>query len=719
MDLMNNLLLPKILKMISKFMYFLILFKIYMSLCDFVIVKYSEFNDIFNGEHIGKTYKSWTDIISNRHNRFLLKSSLKNEMLLECMYILTYKDEICCFFIYDNYLYYGDIFDILVNPHKNKDEIISVLINLLSDKCYILVIHNTKYLSLNNEVYYENIDFDFLDDNKYKVYTINNNDSNTSTNFSYIILSISKITGGIPVIVNVYKSEHDTTVSQSFETNLIYAKYDISSDINNFSRFFHKVLFETPLCICSNNYNISDDTWFNLYPQTNHNKIDFKQLHLIEEIIDINDKRYHIIYGIEYDNYSLYYEDTDYMDGHYKKIEKIKNDIKYKNWMIVYQYIKKYYKPYKKFEKDWDNFKLLDLPSLVLNNILSYLDISDILSFRQSNTKCNYIFKKYSPSFDNNILNINNGDIVSFDINIDKNLKLVKYLNNQFNNTTSNPKIYFNVTNCCSYIDNKIKYNIDIDFINNVKYISKLELLVDDNLTELFEYIIQTDTCKYIKSLSLINPNLESLLFAEQLLNLECLKLNFNCRISDKICEIMYNYLINSELADKLKCLDMGSIPYSLLDWNSLFSKLKNIEQLYIYYGSFVIEERDDQDKYLMDIYNNIKNMYNLKLLHLIEFNTEELYIPDDLFNNLKSLRNLHIDGLTNEQCKNLKSLEILSTRYIDDEQYENLINLKQLCIYGIKEDNLKYLKKLSILRLNECSPYYHKHYFTDVSYKV
>jgi len=54
-----------------------------MSLCDFVIVKYSEFNDIFNGEHIGKTYKSWTDIISNRHNRFLLKSSLKNEMLLE------------------------------------------------------------------------------------------------------------------------------------------------------------------------------------------------------------------------------------------------------------------------------------------------------------------------------------------------------------------------------------------------------------------------------------------------------------------------------------------------------------------------------------------------------------------------------------------------------------------------------------------------------------
>lgn len=572
-------------------------------------------------------------------------------------HILIYKNEIYCIFNYDKNIH--SISQFIINPNKNK-------INVISELIYLLLKHHP--ILFCNDIY----DFDFIDTKTIKYIHINNSSK-------YIIVNMPD---------NIWSNNYITISCEDgnkFKRRYIYKTNEIKYEFP--IRLYHKIIFEKPFYIDTtsvNYFNISLDN--NVSPKFNFNNLN---------IISYKHDNYLILFGFEYDEYENYYKDVFGIS--YSTLRPSES-------MILFRFIDKYNRCIID-ESDNSNFELLKLPILIINNIISYLDNRTIYNFRLVNKKCNTIFDKCNIVYENNIVEYNKFNstikyISSIDFNCINNLtklcyscinvkqqNIISEINKRFNKGNKKPKIYFNVST-----------NLTVNIIQNIIYISSLQIN-DTYNSNLYNYILRSETKNYIRRLTLLDPNIDSMIFANELPNLDSFELIF--QDDPNPIKESYDYLLsNLNLINKIDTISIIIDEDSYMNWINLLQKCKNVKRLSVHLD---IREINIQD--VNKIYECISNMTQLSFLYLYpcecEWDETEIILPNNFFLKLTSLKYLSIKQLNEEQCKDLKYLKCL---------YINEINP----LY------IKYMDHLSILLLKDCLyPYYKYHHHLNISLRI
>lgn len=403
--------------------------------------------------------------------------------------------------------------------------------------------------------------------------------------------------------------------------------YDIipSITVNNYINFTidypylthckqYKIIFKEPINIDIKKYKYFDfylcnrNPHFRSYNPWNSHHLIMDDLNLI---YDSKDKK---IYGIF---------ESDFRNE-YKRIHKSN---------CLFNFIIKYYNTDLNFSNvDMIDFKILELPFVILNNILEYLDDRDILTFKLISKKCLNIFQKSirKPL----IIDTISGYFDIYERYLSDNLRYMKSLIRKHEN----------------FIFHKYIFDINISGIFN-------SAGKDDIYNNIRDYI--TKSSKYIYSLYINSSIIVNKYLIDKLLlscdNLQFIHIILNENIHINILEKFNNIDSNIDISLEMMCrINIGvsgeelgikdriknnvkSLNVSFTDPNDiiLLSWFKNLEYL-------CIDHEFDNNTYDQKIFEYISHLNNIKDLSL-EFTYE---IPDNLLTNFPKLYSLHINDI-------------------------------------------------------------------------
>lgn len=447
---------------------------------------------------------------------------------------------------------------------------------------------------------------------------------------------------------------------------LEFYEYDISTESSkqnynyikliedNFNLHNHKqyiILFKNPIII-----DVYLDRYFDfcLYKKETllYSYVPSSQFHLdiskLNMIYDVNNKSK--IYGFYFDN-SI-----------------INNNI---NTLLLFDFMNKYYEPNLNFNEGWYNFKLLDLPFVVQNNILNYLNLKYLLCFRLTSKKCNNIFKKFIVDCNPYIINHINGyyniskscyENTLLDMVDNIHTLIKKYNNNPI------PKFLFSI------------HIYGINDIDDIEVIDKLYILKNKLID--------------------ISPHIYSL---------------------DIYCEKIMDINFYTDFLYKCKCLKYLHI---YID-NITFDELYNL--YYLEYIKNISITCIDNIKYNKFLYLSKNTLNNIKLLNINIYDLEDLII-------LSCVKNLEYLSINMEYIENsnvninififylsylseLKILNIIWNVYLPSGSLSKFKYLNKLILYNLNDDISNNLVELNYLKYIEIINDFDKNLLTDIGF--
>lgn len=482
-----------------------------------------------------------------------------------------------------------------------------------------------------------------------------------------------------PIIYKSFNTEYNindsieckikTNLCDEFYTSIICKKYNIYGLAydNKASKIF-KIIFLKPFVYSPKR---EKKIYLQLRVENKYLKeieIKLKYINLISIDCD-HDLEYDVLYGFYIETYDINkynIELYDYMRLYYTDANKRSNiDI------ITYS--------------EYNKFKLLEFPLLIIKIILQYLDRDELLSFRLICKKAKTLVTKSNIHIKNKLLLDNNsmmkyGMFMYIDIQ-NENFK------NYMKNSDNYPKINISIIWICF---------TDINFITNIKYITKIDLSnyqfhMNICISKLLRKLLKTEIKNTLNSISLSITEINDIISLEKFNNITTINLNFN--YPDKYMDTeTFNYLIKSKLCDKIKSLYIIHRYINNDDhnnYNLLFEKCINLRKLIC--NNNIINKQTSLNYF----YIILESLDKLKILNLYDFND----IPISIYKNKTCLEYLNVNGINIKilhMCYNLKQLSVdnLDLTYFD----ENFDDIDLVDYIYHKFKNIRFILNNNIL---------------------